>query len=975
MIKDIFCNNIGSCGEVYRCLRSNNKALTMLIILLLSSFFMPFFSREIYASPYTPGTLGICTIANPEFRSDGDNTITDASIYNRVYFGWIPDNPSGRAINCINDGTVNIINPYSGAYNRPIFWRVLQTEANDVNKTKALFMLMEYGLNYISWDMRHQSNTSNPGNQRWNRGNTTDSSLRKFLQGSSCALSLTNNVINGTAVDPCGNSGTSFYDECFDIVEQNTILETINNERDNYLKEGGAQNVLECTASYGPTGADRPYAYMEKGKLAGDTSSNVYKKNTKACIYCGCSLNGDKIFLLSVKESLNKAYGFSDAYDYFLSSNGRYRQRQDVNRRTRMLSTPTASNTRWWLRSAYSYDRFSVVGVIDSGTVDRTTTDNDSTCVRCALNIPLSSVLMTSSANNTSSTPAITQSSDVAKLTPMPNSSLNPSNPAYIVRTKFLYGNNNSNVTILDTTGNDATETINTEVDNIPTSIENTYSSGAKLTIVDDSMQFSLTNPSPNSTVNVYSGYKITISYSGAKNTYGTENVTGYISAIIKSGAYNSTDNNTSLCAALPLYYARLKTVDTEGNGSVSIQLPDLAAGDYTLIIYNEIERGPYKTNYAKPQMLTLSVQYTPGALGICTIGNPTYYDSANIGKNAVLSAQKLASEYNRVYFGMTDSSNSYDIQYVKNKPIYWRTLNTTANDDIKTPALFMLTEYCVTPDYIFDETSQLWQNSLIKSYLHNEILPSFFSQQEQLSIMSTAKTTSDDQEGDIKLYNDGLSLVAYGCKLTGDKLFLLSAQEQINKSYGFSDFQNIYKTYNTTCINTKDTNKLSKHYASESNVNNILSRLRSAYSRYPDYTAAIIDNEIRTLKISDTSPVRFALNIPLSSILMTTEATDLGSIPSFTFSTISSSLPRTIIAYDVDNISNPETIITVGNTTTTEIATVTSSPSGAKLTIVDDSMQFSLTNPSPNSTVNVYSGNKITISYSGAKNTYGTEN
>ncbi|MBP5426347.1 MAG: hypothetical protein J6Y29_00370 [Clostridiales bacterium] len=142
-------------------------------------------------------------------------------------------------------------------------------------------------------------------------------------------------------------------------------------------------------------------------------------------------------------------------------------------------------------------------------------------------------------------------------------------------------------------------------------------------------MEFDLASPSANSTVNVCSGDKITISYSGAKNTYDTENVTGYISAIIKSGAYNSTDNNTSLCTATPLYYARLKAVDTEGNGSINIQIPDLEDDDYTLIIYNEIERGPYKTNYAKPKMITLSVLNTPPDTTVPTVNN-IYRNTAN---------------------------------------------------------------------------------------------------------------------------------------------------------------------------------------------------------------------------------------------------------------------------------------------------------------------------------------------------------
>ena len=105
---------------------------------------------------------------------------------------------------------------------------------------------------------------------------------------------------------------------------------------------------------------------------------------------------------------------------------------------------------------------------------------------------------------------------------------------------------------------------------------------------------------------------------------------------------------------------------------------------------------------------------------------------------------------------------------------------------------------------------------------------------------------------------------------------------------------------------------------------------------------------------------VRFALNLPLSSILFASDASSIGASPSPTFAPVSQIvLSRTTITYPESSgtatISATITSTPTGVDTTTYIAntddtmitsTVTglSYGAGAKLTIVDDSHDFAIT-------------------------------
>ncbi|MBP5427474.1 MAG: hypothetical protein J6Y29_06290, partial [Clostridiales bacterium] len=57
-----------------------NKFKAIIVPMLMGTFFYAFFRIEAYAtSPYTPGTLGICTIANPTYDPNNENNVPHPS--------------------------------------------------------------------------------------------------------------------------------------------------------------------------------------------------------------------------------------------------------------------------------------------------------------------------------------------------------------------------------------------------------------------------------------------------------------------------------------------------------------------------------------------------------------------------------------------------------------------------------------------------------------------------------------------------------------------------------------------------------------------------------------------------------------------------------------------------------------------------------------------------------------------------------
>ena len=187
------------------------------------------------------------------------------------------------------------------------------------------------------------------------------------------------------------------------------------------------------------------------------------------------------------------------------------------------------------------------------------------------------------------------------------------------------------------------------------------------------------------------------------------------------------------------------------------------------------------------------------GAFAITNLKDPVY--DAN------------GSLYNYVYYGKTgDNAETYA---KANDPILFRVLNTKANgkanadDTANADALLLLSEYDIyKSNYKWDDTSpygQSWEtDSRIRTMLREETLNECFQGPEREAIMATINneiTEKKDQNLDPsdKINWFDTSHYAYGCGLTGDKLFLLSAKEAVNKSYGFAgteDKANIHPNY-----------------------------------------------------------------------------------------------------------------------------------------------------------------------------------
>ena len=133
----------GLCCDTLCCILNCSLEL-LCLLLILGTFFLPKFSVDAFAS--AAGTLGVCNIQNPTYDERNDNDKPYPSEYNRVYFGWVPKTTTGIAKNAGDTNVDPYVNGTLDMHNTPLYWRVLNTKANDVNKTPALFMLTEYCL-------------------------------------------------------------------------------------------------------------------------------------------------------------------------------------------------------------------------------------------------------------------------------------------------------------------------------------------------------------------------------------------------------------------------------------------------------------------------------------------------------------------------------------------------------------------------------------------------------------------------------------------------------------------------------------------------------------------------------------------------------------------------------------------------------------------------------------------------------------
>ena len=282
----------------------------------------------------------------------------------------------------------------------------------------------------------------------------------------------------------------------------------------------------------------------------------------------------------------------------------------------------------------------------------------------------------------------------------------------------------------------------------------------------------------------------------------------------------------------------------------------------------------------------------------VTKITNPTYHN-----------AEGGYSEYNYVYFGKTDES---DVLYDQiNTPILYRVLNTKANNRSADPdddvdALLMLTEYDIfkgskiLDDYPYGEN---WEDGCNINIMLNSddveggTLHDCFTQIERNAILQTynAEITQNKDEDIIdnitdKITWDNAQNVAYGSGLTGDKLFILSAKEASNKSYGFADIENDHSNLNSW--EYRDYNRRLKRRSDTGNNNFIYWWLRSS-SNVDKCGTCITDNGLASyMHINSACGVRFALNIPMTNIIYTSAASnsnqsvELSAMPSFAPST-----------------------------------------------------------------------------------------
>ncbi|MBQ6165685.1 MAG: hypothetical protein IJK23_14535 [Clostridia bacterium] len=230
----------------------------------------------------------------------------------------------------------------------------------------------------------------------------------------------------------------------------------------------------------------------------------------------------DKVFLLSVAEAKNTAYGFTDDES---RTETRVAMNTEYVRAGGHSGYAVGEAGSWWLHSHKSDVSAPVVygtGFLKSTGID--VNDYDTT-VRPAFNLDLNAVLFTSSAAD-------------GKISAVAG-------------------------------GGEAASNI--------FEISDYDDSDWKLTLLDESRAFAVTETAATA---VFGG-SVTLTYTGA-----TTGDNEYVSVILADADGSA------------VYYGRLSQPDA-ADGSVTVILPELATGSYTLKVFSEQYNGDYKTDYA----------------------------------------------------------------------------------------------------------------------------------------------------------------------------------------------------------------------------------------------------------------------------------------------------------------------------------------------------------------------------------------
>ena len=329
-----------------------------------------------------------------------------------------------------------------------------------------------------------------------------------------------------------------------------------------------------------------------------------------------------------------------------------------------------------------------------------------------------------------------------------------------------------------------------------------------KLTLLDNNMTIA-----GNGNVS-RSGDTVTVPYtiSGTNSGSATQ-----VSVLILDKEY--TAGNTNGASVLAYEKLAVDNFSKTGTGSFALpaELSDKVCGtDYYAYIIAEDVNGNYETDYAStPVSITVPKLWKAPTVNAINIGTPGIIDPAVPGSTS--DAWKGCY----VYFGKYDTDGDGIAE-----PIKYRVLDSETS-------VFGGTTMLLDCDSIlwagtngdnqssaFDDDSNVWANSNIKTCLNGTFLTSNFSAVEQSAIAPSTKSNAysgtDGADGNGR---DDLSYVP----LSNDKIFFLDAKEATNTSYGYSNTDG-------SAVNRKKTG------------GNAYWWLRSAYTDEPD-DAGIVDS------------------------------------------------------------------------------------------------------------------------------------
>ena len=281
------------------------------------------------------------------------------------------------------------------------------------------------------------------------------------------------------------------------------------------------------------------------------------------------------------------------------------------------------------------------------------------------------------------------------------------------------------------------------------------------------------------------------------------------------------TEGNTN--DAKVLYYGAL---DRYGSFTLPEALSDKVCGrDYYAYIIAEDINGVAETDYAsEPVKIFIPWSVKPKNLGTSGIVDPI-----------VPASNSDAWTGSYVYFGTYDTDGDGTPE-----PVRYRILDS--NTTVFGGKTMLLDCNSILETRPFDDDSNVWADSNIRTYLNGTFLTGNFTTAEQNAIASSTKNAADSTDGERPF-----DYVA----LNGDKIFLLDAWEANNTSYGYS---------NTA---SGATNRVKTG-------GNAYWWLRSAYTRSTLYAGIVYSvGDIYINRVDDDDVgVSPALNVNLSSVL-----------------------------------------------------------------------------------------------------------